>query len=106
MAVQQAGGISAKAQCLAASARRLRLASIRAELMPLAEDVPVRKGRETENSTKHEEQIDVEVHGNLLMRAVRAVRMGAWPEVKQTSQAGLEIENPGAFIQYPLVRLE
>jgi hypothetical protein len=40
---------------------------------PLAENVPVRKGRETENSAKQEEQIDVDVHDKLLMRAIRAV---------------------------------
>jgi hypothetical protein len=52
-------------------------------LRPLAEDVPVRERRETEYSAKDEEQRDVEVHGNLLMRTVRAVWMGGWPEVKQ-----------------------
>jgi hypothetical protein len=35
IAAQQAGWFSAKAQCLAASAWRLRLANIRAELRPV-----------------------------------------------------------------------
>jgi hypothetical protein len=51
---------------------------------PLAEDVPVRKRRETEYSAKQKEQIDVEVHGNLLMRTVRAVWMGGLPDLKPT----------------------
>jgi hypothetical protein len=53
-------------------------------LRPLAEDVPVRKRRETEYSAKDEEQRDVEVHGNLQMRAIRAVRMGGEPDLKPT----------------------
>jgi hypothetical protein len=51
---------------------------------PFAEDVPVRKRRETEHSAKQEEQIDVDVHDNLLMRAIRAVWMGGLPDLKLT----------------------
>jgi hypothetical protein len=53
-------------------------------LRPLIEDVPARKRRETENSAKQEEHRDVEVHGYLLMRTIRAVWIGGLPEVKPT----------------------
>jgi hypothetical protein len=50
-----------------------------------AEEVPVRERRETEYSAKQEEQIDVDVHGNLLMKTIRAAQIGGLPDFKKTS---------------------
>jgi hypothetical protein len=52
IAAQQAGWFSAKAQCLAASAWRLRLANIRAELRPVSNMMGHKKVQTMAHSTR------------------------------------------------------
>lgn len=48
----------------------------------LAEEVLVRERRETENCAKQKEQVDVDVHGNLLRKAIRTVKIVGLPDLK------------------------
>ena len=55
-----------------------RLSFVRA----LAEEVLVRERRETEDCAKQKEQVDVDVHGNLLKKAIRTVEIVGLPDLK------------------------
>ncbi len=48
----------------------------------LAEEVLVRERRETENCAKQKEQVDVDVHGNLLKKAIRTVKIVGLSDLK------------------------
>ncbi len=48
----------------------------------LAEEVLVRERRETENCAKQKEQINVDVHGNLLKKAIRTAKIVGLSDLK------------------------
>ena len=48
----------------------------------LAEEVLVRERRETENCAKQKEQINVDVHANLLKKAIRTAKMVGLSDLK------------------------
>jgi hypothetical protein len=48
----------------------------------LAEEVLVRESGQTEDCAKQKEQVDVDVHGNLLKKAIRTVKIVGLPDIK------------------------
>ena len=47
-----------------------------------AEEVLIRERRETENCAEQKEQVDVDVHGNFLKKAIRTAKMVGLPDPK------------------------